>query len=96
MDWTKQCAHFRQIFPLTKRRTDKHIKYEMWEILSLISLLQIVGEKLPPSQRSSLEMTRAKRKLRGKDEYDVDKKKTVSNFLQLIVLRRHSDITAVI
>ena len=28
----------------------------MWEILSLMSLLQTAGGKLPPSQRSSLEM----------------------------------------
>ena len=25
MDHTKQCAHFHQILPLTKRRTDKQI-----------------------------------------------------------------------
>ena len=30
---------------------------------------------LPPSQRSSLEMTRARRKWRGKDEYDMKETK---------------------
>ena len=38
-----------------------------------MSLLKIVGEKLPPSQRSSLEMTRARSKCPGKDDYDVEK-----------------------
>ena len=32
------------------------IKHEMGKTLSSMSLLKIVGEKLPPSQRSSLEM----------------------------------------
>ena len=42
---------------LTKRQTDKQgIKHEMGKTLSSMSLLKIVGEKLPPSQRPSLEI----------------------------------------
>ena len=38
----------------TNGNTD--IKHEMGKTLSSMSLLKIVGEELPPSQRSSLEM----------------------------------------
>ena len=37
----------------TNGQTD--IKYEMWKTLTSVSLLKIIGEKLPPSRRSSLE-----------------------------------------
>ena len=58
MDQTKQCANFRRILPFdkaTEGQTD--IKHGLWQTLISMSLLTIVGEKLPPaSQRSSLEM----------------------------------------
>ena len=46
---------FRQMLPSTKQQTTKHdIKHELWKTLSSVSLLKIVGEKLPPWQRSTL------------------------------------------
>ena len=49
---------FSQTLPLTKRQTDKriinYITHKMGKTLSSMSLLKIVGEKLPPSQRSRL------------------------------------------
>ena len=56
MDYTKQCAHFQHILPATKRRTDKQdTKHDMWSTLISMSLVKIVGQTLPPSQRSSVE-----------------------------------------
>ena len=50
---TKQCPNFRHTLPLTKQQPD--IKHEKESTLSQTSLLNIAVEKLPPSQRSSLE-----------------------------------------
>ena len=51
------CAHFRKMLSSTKRRTRQtDIKHEMWLTLSL---LKIVGEQLPPSPRSSLDIYRS-------------------------------------
>ena len=47
----------------TNGQTD--IKHEMGKTLSSVSLLKIVGEKLTPSQRSSLEIQRLVSKFRS-------------------------------